>query len=79
MKTCPVRDLFDIRYGVNLELSALEQNPHGINFVSRISKNNGVSAKVSLIPEIVPIPAGTISLAPFCRSIPIIPGVICSI
>ena len=63
MKTCPVRDLFDIRYGVNLELSALEQNPHGINFVSRISKNNGVSAKVSLIPGIVPIPAGTISLA----------------
>jgi len=44
-----VIDLFDVRYGVNLELNALKQTPYGINFVSRTAKNNGVSAKVALI------------------------------
>lgn len=58
-----VIDLFDVRYGVNLELNALKQTPDGINFVSRTSKNNGVSAKVQLIEGVEPIPAGTISVA----------------
>jgi hypothetical protein len=58
-----VDELFDVRYGVNLELNALVQTPDGINFVSRTARNNGVSARVALIPGIKPIPAGTISVA----------------
>ena len=63
MKTCAVKDLFDVQYGVDLELNALEQDPKGINFVARTAKDNGVSAKVKPIPWIKPNPAGTISVA----------------
>lgn len=63
MKTCRVDELFTVRYGVNLELNALEQSTNGINFVARTAKNNGVSAKVLPLPWVVPIPAGTISVA----------------
>lgn len=63
MKTCKVSDLFWVNYGVNLELNALEQDKNGINFVSRTSKNNGVSAKVKRLPSLDPLPAGTITVA----------------
>ena len=64
MKTCKVQDLFYVKYGVNLELNTLEEDKiYGINFVSRTSKNNGVSAKVKLLPNIDPLPAGTITVA----------------
>jgi len=63
MKTCKVSDLFTVTYGVNLELNALQQSKTGINFVSRTSKNNGVSAKVTPLPDVEPIPAGTITVA----------------
>ena len=63
MRTCAVKDLFDVQYGVDLELNALEQDSRGINFVARTSKDNGVSAKVKPIPWIEPNPGGTISVA----------------
>lgn len=63
MKTCKVSDLFWVNYGVNLELNALEQDINGINFVSRTSKNNGVSAKVKRIGSVEPLPGGTITVA----------------
>ena len=63
VKTCKVSDLFWVNYGVNLELNALEQDKNGINFVSRTSKNNGVSAKVKRLPSLDPLPAGTITVA----------------
>jgi hypothetical protein len=58
-----VSDLFEVKYGVNLELNALKQISTGINFVSRTSKNNGVSARVALIDGVEPIAPGTISVA----------------
>ncbi|WP_311080835.1 restriction endonuclease subunit S [Paenibacillus polymyxa] len=58
-----VSDLFEVKYGVNLELNALVQAADGINFVSRTAKNNGVSAKVKIINGLEPISAGTISVA----------------
>lgn len=58
-----VSDIFDVYYGVNLELNTLERDSRGINFVSRTSKNNGVSAKVKKLPSIDPIAGGTISVA----------------
>lgn len=58
-----IGDLFNVCYGVNLELNALERDENGINFVSRTAKNNGVSAKVKLVSGVKPIPAGTITVA----------------
>lgn len=63
MTTCALSELFDVTYGVNLELNALEHDREGINFVARTEKNNGITARVKRIPYIEPIPAGTISVA----------------
>lgn len=41
----------------------MSQVANGVNFVSRTSKNNGVSAVVAPISNIKPIPTGTISVA----------------
>ncbi|MCD7840659.1 MAG: restriction endonuclease subunit S [Erysipelotrichaceae bacterium] len=63
MKTCKVSDLFWVNYGTNLALNTMFLDEEGINFVSRTSKNNGVSAKVKLVNNIKPLPAGTITVA----------------
>jgi hypothetical protein len=63
MKLVRVSDLFEVRYGVNLELNKLEIDSEGINFVSRTALNNGVSAKVKKIPEVEPIEAGVLTVA----------------
>lgn len=63
MSLIKVSDLFLVTYGSNLELNRLSLDPEGINFVSRTSKNNGVSARVAPIEGKQPIPAGTISVA----------------
>lgn len=63
MNLIKVSDIFEVRYGVNLELNKLELDPNGINFVSRTAKNNGVSAKVKLVPNVDPIEAGVITVA----------------
>jgi hypothetical protein len=48
-----LNNIFNITYGTNKELCYLNQSDDGINFVSRTSKNNGVSAKVELIENIL--------------------------
>lgn len=67
MNLIKLSELFEIKYGVNLELNKLEQcskkDKNAINFVSRTEKNNGISAIVKKIDSIKPIPAGTISVA----------------
>lgn len=60
-------DLFFVNYGVNLELNACEEattkSSSNINFVSRTGDNNGVSARVVIIEDIVPQKEGLISIA----------------
>lgn len=63
MKLVKISDIFEVQYGNSLELNRLKQIPNGINFVSRTSKNNGVSAKVKKISGIEPSPAGTITVS----------------
>lgn len=63
MELVRVEDLFEVVYGVNLELNRLELDPNGINFVSRTAQNNGVSAKVKKIEGLEPIPAGMLTVA----------------
>lgn len=58
-----VSAIFDVRYGVNLELNSMTLAPDGVNFVSRTARNNGVSAKVSLIDDLAPLPAGLLTVA----------------
>jgi hypothetical protein len=62
-----VRDLFDVQYGVNLELMTCDitssHDVDGVNFVARTSNNNGVVAVVKKIDGVDPQPAGTLSCA----------------
>lgn len=63
MNLIPISDLFDVVYGVNLELNKLSRDPEGINFVGRSAKNNGVTGKVRKIEGIEPIEAGVLTVA----------------
>jgi hypothetical protein len=63
MRLTKISALFEISYGNSLELNRLTQCKNGINFVSRTSKNNGVSARVKKLPEIEPTPKKTITVA----------------
>lgn len=57
-------DIFDVFYGVNLELINCEiDSKNGIPFVSRTSDNNGIVAYVKTKKRIAPNPAGSISCA----------------
>ena len=58
-----VQDYFEVKYGNSLALSDLRKDETGFNYVSRTSKNNGVSAKIKKISNIDPIPAKTISVS----------------
>jgi hypothetical protein len=59
----PVSEIFEAVYGSNLELNALVRDPHGVNFVSRTAKNNGVSAKVKRVEGLTPIEGPVLSVA----------------
>lgn len=58
-----IKDIFHIVYGSNLELNSLDVSKNGINFVSRTSKNNGVSSKVNEIQGLPPLPSNVLSVA----------------
>lgn len=62
-----VCDLFDVKYGINMELNACEEtsmeDPEGIAFVARTAENNGVSAYVKPVSGKIPQPAFTITVA----------------
>lgn len=60
-----VNDLFTLDYGHSLELNRLVRSSglDAVNFVGRAAQNNGVTARVSLIMNLPPAPAGTITVA----------------
>jgi hypothetical protein len=68
-----VRDLFDIEYGHSLSLNKLKQTDaaHGVAFVSRTARNNGVSAWVEPIPDVEPLPAGLLTVSLRSRNHPL--------
>lgn len=67
MNLVKVEDLFEVKYGVNLELTDLnecsEDDKNSVCFVSRTDKHNGISAYVQKIDNIESNPANTISVA----------------
>lgn len=56
-------EVFNVWYGVNLELVNCFEDKHGIPFVSRTANNNGIVTRIKEIPNIDPNPANTISIA----------------
>lgn len=56
-------EVFDVWYGVNLEVVNSEVVERGIPFVSRQSVNNGIVCHVKRIPNVKPNPANTLSIA----------------
>ncbi|CAA0120416.1 restriction endonuclease subunit S [Zhongshania aliphaticivorans] len=58
-----LQEIFDIKYGNKLDLNKLTLNAKGINFVSRTSKNNGISEIVEEIVGVEPMPKGAISVS----------------
>jgi len=62
-KRVKLSKLFDVDYGHSLELNSLVKCDDGINFVSRTSENNGVSARVKLIDGLAPTEAGVLTVA----------------
>ncbi len=63
MNLIKVSELFDVKYGVNLELSNVDKLKNEIPFIARTEKNNGMTAYVSIIRKVKPNPANTISVA----------------
>lgn len=63
----PLKDLFDIRYGVNMELYKFDEckstDRHAIPFVSRSERSNGIAAYVEKRIGYEPNPAHTLSVA----------------
>lgn len=64
-KEFEIRDIFDIKYGINMELNdcIISDDDKAINFVSRTEDNNGVSARVELVEGKVPQESGLITCA----------------
>ena len=62
-----VDELFDVKYGINLELVNCEittqNDPEGVAFVARTSENNGIVAYVKELEGKTPQPAGVITCA----------------
>ncbi|MCX5673250.1 MAG: restriction endonuclease [Planctomycetota bacterium] len=61
-KLRPISELFVIQYGNSYELNHLKLDTKGIAFVSRTSRNNGISARVARTGD-QPTPAGCITVA----------------
>lgn len=61
-----VRELFDVEYGINMELNTCilaEDDIDSANFIGRTEGNNGVVARVRLVEGMIPQPAGIITCA----------------
>ena len=63
MRLIKLKEVFEAKYGVNLDFNSMTISDAGIPFVSRQEKNNGVVARVKEIEEITPNPAHTLSVA----------------
>ena len=58
-----IGEIFSVRYGVNLELNSMIIDDHGIPFVSRTVRNNGVSSRVKEVAGLEANPPHTLSVA----------------
>ncbi len=62
-KNIPIREIFSIQYGNQLDLNKQVECKSGINFVNRSNKNLGISTKIKKIEGIEPFEKGLITVA----------------
>lgn len=62
-KSFLLKDLFEIKMGDKLDKNKMTQDCPTVNFVSRISNNNGVDLKVDLIDNLEPNKAGLLTVS----------------
>lgn len=63
MKLSKLSDIFSVSYGTKLDMNKMSINSNSeIAFVSRSSKNNGIVAYVNKYNDILPLPAGLITV-----------------
>lgn len=62
MKTSPLKEIFDIEYGNQLDFNKMSPDENGVNFVSRSSQNLGVSERVKKIEDVAPYESGLITV-----------------
>lgn len=58
-----LKDLYVIQMGNKLDKNKMTNDEPQVNFVSRISYNNGVDGKVDFIDDIIPFKAGLLTVA----------------
>lgn len=58
-----LKDLYEIQMGNKLDKNKMSNSAPTINFVSRISYNNGVDGKVDRIDNLTPFPKGLLTVA----------------
>ena len=58
-----LKDLYEIKMGDKLDKNKMTQDCPSVNFVSRISYNNGVDTKVDLIDNLEPNKAGLLTVS----------------
>lgn len=63
MELIEIFKMFDIEYGNSFELINLEQDESGVNFISRTSSNNGISAKVKIVKNINPFNGNVLTVS----------------
>ncbi|WP_202629753.1 restriction endonuclease subunit S [Cronobacter dublinensis] len=66
IKTVPLNEIFEIRYGHSLELNKMKimrEIDGGVPFVSRKMGDNGISAYVEILDDVTPAPPGELSCA----------------
>lgn len=63
IKTFLLSDIVKIDYGNKFDLQKMTFDMPAVNFVSRTALNNGVSAKVDLIPDKLPYNEGCLTIA----------------
>ena len=58
-----LKDLFEIRMGNGFDKNKMSEDNPSVNFVSRVSYNNGVDGKVDIFEDTAPYPAGLLTVA----------------
>lgn len=58
-----LKDLYNIQMGNGFDKNKMTSENGAVNFVSRVSYNNGVDIKVDLVDDVEPYPAGMLTVA----------------
>jgi hypothetical protein len=63
MNTVPMKDVFHIEYGNQLNFNATVEDERGVNFITRSRRNLGIGGRVARIKNVSPYPAGLLTVS----------------